>query len=106
MLIVPHVEHLTRRLRRPSGQQQAFDDVADVQAVAFLRAVTEDRDRLVRKRAPDEDRQEALQVVAKTLPGPVHVGEPHRAGPDPVQLGVEPVQLLGCPLVDPVDVDG
>ena len=66
---------------RRRGEQQALDDVVDVEAVALLRAVAEHRDRVVGERAPHEDREEALEVVAQALARPEHVGEPHRASP-------------------------
>ena len=87
------------------GEHQALDDVVDVQAVALLRAVTEQGDRLVAERAADEDRQEALEVVAQALARSVHVGEPHRGRPQPVHLVVQEVELLGRVLRDAVDVD-
>ena len=84
---------------------QAVDDVVDVEAVALLGAVAEQADRLAEEGAADEDRQEALEVVAEALAGPEHVGEPHDGGPQPVDLVVEAVELLGGVLGDAVDVD-
>ena len=86
-------------------EQQALDDVVDVEAVALLLALAEHRDRLVGERAPHEDRQEPLEVVAQALAGPEHVREAHRAGTQPVDLVVQQVQLLGRVLGDAVDVD-
>ena len=79
VLVVADVEDLAGRVGRERGEQQALDDVVDVEAVALLLAVAEHGDRVVGERTPDEDREEALEVVAQALARPEHVGEPHRA---------------------------
>ena len=38
VLVVPDVEDLARRVGRERGEQQALDDVVDVEAVALLRS--------------------------------------------------------------------
>ena len=94
-LVVADVEHLSWRVGRERRKKQALDDVVDVEAVALLLAVAEHRDGLVGERAPDEDRQEPLEVVTQALTGTEHVREPHRGRGQPVDLVVEEVELLG-----------
>ena len=88
-----------------AASSEALDHVVDVQAVALLAAVAEHGDRLVGERRANEDREEALEVVAQTLTRPEHVGEPHRARGQAVHLVVQEVELLGRVLRDAVDVD-
>ena len=105
MLVVPDVEHLTGRIRCERCSHQAIDDIVDEETVVALLTVTEHVDRLAQQRAPHEDGEESLVVVAQALAWSVHVGQAHDRASDPVDLPVQEVELLGRVLRDAVDVD-